>query len=406
MRYSVGVDAAKGKSTICVISENGDVVISPSDICHDRENFRLLKQALKDVIRNKKDVKVVMEATGIYHWPIFRFFEEEGYTVSIINPLKMKLFARDNDFRGVKTDKIDSKVIALYGDKKWNELRPFHHSEDERREKLKRLARAYASYQKPKVALQQLLDLELEKSMPGIKKILENDEKLFDFCEYFLHFDNIAKLSEEKFLEKFDKWTKKKNHRFYRSTPTKIYELAKAAIPTIPSDDTAALCLKSAISSLRTINEGLNNILARMHELSSSLPEYEIALQMPGTGYTLAPLIIAEIGDIRYYRNKKSLVCACGIDVPPYESGKFRATRRVITKKGNKYLRRHLYLVTNSIWTSKPKNDTAILDFMARKKEEHKLDKQVKVAGMRKYLHIYYARVKEKYKELGIWDKR
>ena len=53
---------------------------------------------------------------------------------------------------------------------------------------------------------------------------------------------------------------------------------------------------------------------------------------------------------------------------------------------------------------TKPKNDSAVYDFMMKKKAEHKLDKQIKVAGMRKFLHIYYARVKEQYQQLGIWD--
>ncbi|MBR0419539.1 MAG: IS110 family transposase [Erysipelotrichaceae bacterium] len=403
--YVIGVDAAKGKSTVCVISLDGEVLLEPRDISHSSDEFQSLKKKLKDLIGQRKDAKVVMEATGVYHWPIYKFFKDEGYQVSIINPLKMKLFARDHNFRGVKTDKIDSRLIALYGSEKWSSLIPYITKEDDRRDKLKRLSRAYSSYQKSRVLLQQNLDLELEKNMPGIKKILTDDEKLFDFCECFAHFDNINKLSEKLFLEKFSRWAKKKNHRFRHHTPDKIYELAKSAIPTVPCDDISTLTLESAINALRTINEGLNNILARMHELSADLPEYEIAMKMPGTGYVLAPLIIAEIGDIRLYHNKKSLVSTCGIDVPPYESGQFKAGKRTITKKGNKHLRRHLYLVTDSIWRVKPKQDTAILDFMTRKKEEHKLDKQVKVAGMRKYLHIYYARVKEKYKGLGIWQE-
>ena len=402
--YFIGVDAAKGKSTVCAISTTGEVILSPSDITHSLEDFKLLKQTLKDLIKDKDDVMVVMEATGIYHWPICKFFRDEGYKVTIVNPLRMKLFAKDQNFRGVKTDKIDSKIIALYGSEKRNSLKPYIGEQDELREKLKRLSRSYSSYQKSFVNLKQILDLEIEKSMPGIKEILKDDDKLYDFLEYFHHFDSISHLSESKFIEKFNKWANKKNHRFRSATPTKVYELAKTAIPTIPFDEESKLTMTCSVKALRSVNEGLNNILARMHELSSSLPEYEIAMNMPGTGYTLAPLIIAEIGDIRFYHSKKSLVCMAGIDVSPYESGQFKASKRTITKKGNRHLRRHLYLVTRSIWMAKPKNDTAILDFMTKKKNEHKLDKQVKVAGMRKYLHIYYARVKERYKQLGIWE--
>ena len=180
-------------------------------------------------------------------------------------------------------------------------------------------------------------------------------------------------------MKRLIQWAKKKGYRFKRSTPAKIYELSKTNISSIPYDETAVLCLNSIVNSLKAIDKGLKDILARMHK-------------------------IAEVGDIRRFKNKKSLVCMAGIDVPPYESGKFKAGKRKITKKGNAHLRRHLYLTMNSIMKAKPKTDTAIYDFMIRKKNEHKLNKQVRVAGMRKFLHIYYARVKEKYKELGLWN--
>ena len=398
----LGVDVAKGKSTVCLIDQYGEVLLSPRDVDHTRQDLDELVRTLRKT-GQKEDMKVVMEATGIYHWPVFDYFQKQGFFLSVVNPLKMKLFSRTCNFRNVKTDKSDSRIIALYGIANYNVLKPSRKNTDVR-EQLRRLSRAYVSYQKSKVELVQNLDQELEKTMPGIKKLIISDDILYDFAEYFLHFDNISRLSERKFIKRFESFSKKKNHRSHSCTPVKIYQLAKSAIPTIPFDDVSRLTLVSLINSIRSINDGLKNIISAMNSLAKGLPEYDTVMAMSGIGKILGPLIIAEIGDIRTYRNKKSLVCAAGIDVPPYESGQFKATRRRITKKGNKYLRRHLYLVMRSILQSKPKSDTAVYEFMVRKKEENKLPKQVKVAGMRKFLHIYYARVKEKYIELGIWD--
>ena len=58
----------------------------------------------------------------------------------------------------------------------------------------------------------------------------------------------------------------------------------------------------------------------------------------------------------------------------------------------------------NSLYVTKPKKDSAVYEFMIRKKAEGKLHKQVIVAGMRKFLHIYYARVKERYQDIGLWQ--
>ena len=401
---SVGIDAAKDKSTVCIIKETGEVIKNSYDISHTKKDLEELVNDLKKLAKDD-EVRVVMEATGIYHWPVLIYLKNNGFFVSVINPLRMKLFSKNVNFRNVKTDEIDAGIIAIYGTEKWSKLINFNFEEDKRSD-LKRLSRNYVLYQKPKVLLKQNLDLELDKCMPGIKELFNDDIKLYDFIEYFYHFDNISKLSKEKFIDKFNTWAKKKNHRFYRTTPLKIYDLAKSMIPTVPFDEISKLTLLSAVNSLRSIDEGINNILSRMSEIASSLPEYKVVLDMTGVGPTLAPLIIAEVGDIRDYNDKKSLVCMAGIDVPPYISGKYVANKRVITKKGNKYLRRNLYLVMNSIITSKPKSDNAVYEFMCKKKAEHKKNKQVRVAGMRKFLHIYYARVKEVYIQNGLWDKQ
>ena len=400
--YSIGIDAAKGKSTVCILKESGECILKPRDFKHTNDDLEALDQTIRK-LTGRKDVRIVMEATGVYHWPVLLFFKRKGYFTSVINPLRMKLFAKNYNFRGLKTDRYDALVIASYGCEKWFSLKDCDFSNNSR-EELKRLARNYVSCQKPKIVIKQLLDAELEKIMPGIKNLFSEDQKLYDFILCFRHYDKISIMSEKKFLDKFYKWSKKKGYRFYSSTPTKIYELASSGIPTVPFDVSCALIVENLVNTLMTIDKGLNDILTRMNDLASSFPEYDAVLNMSGVGYTLAPLIIAEIGDIRYYHNKKSLVCAAGIDVPPYESGQFKASHRVITKKGNSNIRRHLYLVMNSLYMSKPKTDTAVYDFMMKKISEGKLYKQALVAGMRKFLHIYYARVKEVYEDIGLWE--
>ena len=402
--YSIGIDCAKGKSTVCIVTKTGECILSPKDYFHTREDLERLYETIRRKTGNE-DARVVMEATGIYHWPVLSFLKKKGCFVSVVNPLRMKLYARDRNFRGVKTDRHDAEVIACYGSEKWFALKEALSQEDETRFQLKRLSRSYMSFQKPRTILKQALDVELEKIMPGIKKILTDDERLYDFVMYFRHYGSIAKLSERRFHERFERWAEKKGYRFHSLTPARIYELCRSAIPGVPFDEASLLISESLIGSLKTVDEGLKDILSRMNDLASSLPEYETVLNMKGVGYTLAPLLIAEIGDIRHYRSKKSLVCAAGIDVPPYESGQFRATRRGITKKGNSHLRRHLYLVMTSLYMKKPKEDSSVYDFMMKKKAEGKPDRQARVAGMTKFLHIYYARVKGRYKELDIWDR-
>ena len=80
-----------------------------------------------DALLNKLDgeIRIVMEATGIYHLPILTFLCEKGYFVSVINPYAMKKYAKDNSIRGANTDKLDSIMIANYGIEKWFKLQRY-----------------------------------------------------------------------------------------------------------------------------------------------------------------------------------------------------------------------------------------------------------------------------------------
>ena len=124
---------------------------------------------------------------------------------------------------------------------------------------------------------------------------------------------------------------------------------------------------------------------------------------MPGCGEKLTPRIIAEIGDIRRFKNAGSLIAYAGLDAPPYQSGQFEASNRHISKRGNKYLRKTGYEIMQSIIRS-CSDKSEIKIYILKKEAEGKLKKVAKVAGMNKFLRIYYGTVKRRYKELNIWS--
>lgn len=77
-----------------------------------------------------------------------------------------------------------------------------------------------------------------------------------------------------------------------------------------------------------------------MKEIATQMPEYETIIQMGGIGESLAARLIGEIGDIKRFKNGKSLVAFAGIDAPPYQSGNFTGTNRHISKRGSSTLRK------------------------------------------------------------------
>ena len=117
---------------------------------------------------------------------------------------------------------------------------------------------------------------------------------------------------------------------------------------------------------------------------------------MNGVGDRLGPVILAEIGDIRRFHSGKALNSFAGNDAPSYQSGQYESKNRHISKRGSSALRKACYEVMQSLKASKPLSDPIYL-FMVKKEQECKPFKVAKMAGVNKFLRIYYARAMELY---------
>ena len=393
---SVGIDVSKEKSTVCILKPYGEVVCKPFELQHNKKSLESLDELLQ---RLDGEVKIVMEATGIYNLSVLTFLDEKGYFVSVINPCVMKKYARNNNFRNVKTDKMDSITIANYGIEKWFKLKRYEASESTYAE-LKLLGRRYRHYME--MHIQALLELThvLDYVMPGIKGLFNswtesnNKDKLSDFVEQFWHYDLITSMSCEDFIEAYNEWARQKKYHQSEFKAKQVYELASNGIPTLPSSlPSTKMLVLEAINTLRTIDGSLHTILSRMKELAKSLPEYSTVRSMGGVGDTLAPKLIAEIGDVRRMHSSKALIAFAGIDPPPYESGRFVGLKRQISKKGSSTLRKVGYEVMRVLKSHKAPKDSVVYEYIVKKENEGKSKKQAKIAGLNKFLRIYYARV-------------
>ena len=133
---------------------------------------------------------------------------------------------------------------------------------------------------------------------------------------------------------------------------------------------------------------------SEMNRLAELLPEYPIVMSLNGVGETLGPQLIAEIGDVRRFPNRSNLIAYAGIDAPPFQSGKYEAKSRHISKRGSSELRKTLFQVVGVIQQQQMYEDS-VHKFILKKKAEGKPYYVCMIAGCNKFLRIYYARVKE-----------
>lgn len=113
---------------------------------------------------------------------------------------------------------------------------------------------------------------------------------------------------------------------------------AKNSLPT-------KLLITTAAQQLLTGKMTLAALRAEMTRIASQLPEYETVCAMYGVGETTAAQLMAEIGDVRRFPRRSSIVGFAGVDPGIDESGKHSAKSVPTTKRGSPHLRKTLYQI-------------------------------------------------------------
>ena len=127
-------------------------------------------------------------------------------------------------------------------------------------------------------------------------------------------------------------------------------------------------------------------------------------MSMTGVGKSMGPQLMAEIGDIRCFAHQKSLIGFAGTDPIKDESGDKVSDSKPSSKRGSPYLRKTLFVIMTILLQLQPEDDP-VYQFLDKKRSEGKKYYVYMTAGMTKFLHIYYGKVRDCYIRKGLWDR-
>lgn len=392
---AVGIDISRGKSMVAVLRPFGEIVLPPFTVGHSNTELTALAEQLKSI---EGETRVVMEHTGRYYEPVANTLHNSGLFVSAVNPLLIKEYG-GNSLRKVKTDKADAQKIARYALDNWADLRDYTPM-DTIRYDLKTLNRQFHLASKQKTASANNLIALLEQTFPGVRKCFDSpvrsdgSQKWVDFVITFWHADCVRKYSKEAFAERYQKWCKRHGYLVRSNTVEKVYTLAKSAVVLVPKSQTAKVIVQEAAKQLTAISRSVELYRTEMNRLAAMLPEYPVVMQMFGVGDTFGPQLMAEIGDVRRFPRKQSLLAFAGIDPAPNDSGDKYGRNSGTTKRGSPYLRKTLFNIMTCYLQNAPENEP-VFQFIDKKRAEGKPYYVYMTAAANKFLRRYYAKVNE-----------
>jgi len=105
----LGIDISKKDFHVSLLKENR--ATKPKKFTNNTQGFESLHNWLKQ--QNVVELHACMEATSIYGEALAEFLYGEGFQVSIVNPARIKGFAKSELLR-TKTDSVDAALIARF----------------------------------------------------------------------------------------------------------------------------------------------------------------------------------------------------------------------------------------------------------------------------------------------------
>ena len=360
MTILVGIDVAKDKHDCFIMNSEGEVLAKSFTILNNKEGFDFLYKKIQSV-SSSDNIKVGLEATGHYSYNIIGFLLNKDLATFILNPLHTNLYRKSLSLRKTKTDKIDSKTIAmmLLSDvslKSYSDIS--YHNED-----LKSLTRYRFSKVEERAKLKtslsrlaQILFPELEKLVPTLHMT-----SIYQLLEEFPSASAIASVHLTRLTNLLSKASK---GHYDRETAIKIRDAAKNSIGSnMPAK---SLELKHTIKLIRALTIDIGEIEAEISKMMDMIASPITTI--PGIGRNIGAMIISEIGDFSRFSSPDKILAYAGYSPSTYQSGKLDNCYAHMEKRGSHYLRYALFQATQRVCHL----DSTFSAYLAKKRAEGK----------------------------------
>ena len=395
MKSVLSIDVANGKSEVLLITEYGEVLIEPYEVKHCLSEFNLLKEKID--IFNLNDLTIFMESTSTYHLPIQRFFTKNNYNVQVINPILGKNNTRN--LRKTKTDIEDCYNLADLFFK--NTVKIHTKNMNDIYSSMIELSRQEKHLTESLVRSKNRFKQIIANAFPEyIKCFTANDifgKTSLNFIKEFPHADIIKEKRIDALANNLYKSSKNGcSYNKCLSKAKKIKELANNSYPGIDVDSCEVNNLINIVDVISYNGSKLNDVKQDIVKLARQTPYFNIINSIYGIGETSTAQIIAELGDINRFENIKQLNAFCGLDPTIIQSGKSINYHGPISKRGNRNVRKILFITCCSIIRASVLHniDNEILLYYRKKQAENKHFKECIIACSTKLLRTIFAMCK------------
>lgn len=329
----VGIDVAKSKHDCFITNSDGEVLINALTITNSMAGFQQLYELILSFEPNPSslNMRIGLEATGHYSNNLIDFLLAKNLNPVVLNPLSTNLFRKGQSLRKTKTDKSDARFITMM--LITEDLKPYTPASYHIQE-LKALTRhrfrLVQERSRFKISYARILDIVFPELHDAVWSTTQKSMLLT-----LLELPNTKSIANCHLTRLVNLLEINSRGRYHKDKAIEIRDLARNSIGS--NSPALAFELQQIIRAILFLQDEIsildNQIKKIMQETDSPI------MSIPGISYTLAAVILAEIGDVALFDSPAKLLAFAGLEPSTYQSGKFTASHASMVKRGSKYLR-------------------------------------------------------------------
>jgi transposase len=379
----VGVDVSKDFFCACGLDDEGEELFSGTYEMNSHgfsEFFELVSSRGGRLDR----VMVAMESTGCYHINLFSFLTSQAIRTVVVNPLLISNFAK---LSLRKTDKKDASTIAKFLLAHQEEISQLSVSQD--LQDLRDLSRERESLCHLIAATKVEMKRVLRATFPELESIGNLYTRvMLRFLQQYPS-ARLAKAAKLRDIAKVLKGPYVGNKLTFSAE--QILRAAQSSVAVVsPAKE---VILQGKISTLLHLEGRLEEVTKLLTDLckATRIQDLEILTSIKGVSTKTAAPFLAEMGQVGSFPSSKKLIAFAGMDPSVHQSGKFVGTSK-LSKRGNRHLRRVIYLMTTSVVSQ----NAFFKAYFLKRKEEGLPPQKAIFATAHKLIRVIFAMLSQR----------
>lgn len=379
-RMFVGVDISKDTFSAAGLDAEGNECFS-GFYSMDSGGFCKFLESVTTRCRDRQKVLVAMESTGCYHINLFSFLTTQGIHAVVMNPLLIANFAK-RSLRKTKTDKKDAKTIAKFFMENREEISQLSVSQD--LQDLRDLARERESISHLISATKVEMKRVLRTIFPELESIADIYTRvMLRFLQAYPS-ARLVRAAKPKVLAQALRQPYVGNKLTFSAED--ILRAARSSVAT--ASPAKEIILKGKIATLLHLQERLDEMTKLLTDLckATRVEDLKILRSIKGVGPKTGVPFLAEMGPVENFSSHKKLIAFAGIHLSICQSGKYIGKSK-ISKRGNRHLRRAIYLMTAAVVSK----NAFFKAYFLRRKKEGLIPQKALLATAHKLIRVIFA---------------